>query len=253
MDEPLIRDVSDTARWVAVYRARESERSDAAFHDPYARALAGERGEQIANATPFMEKASWAAVARTVVFDRAIAKFIAQGADVVLNLAAGLDARPYRMDLPPSLTWYEVDLPDILDYKADVLRDSKPRCTLERVPIDLSNEDARRGLFARVNRAGRRVLVLAEGLLIYLMRDSVASLARDLHAQPTFAHWVVDVVSPGLLTMMNEQMGDLVRQAGAPYLFAPPEGPEFFTPLGWNVAETRSLLKAAGKLGRLPF
>ena len=33
-DEPLIRDISDTARWVAVYRARETDRSDAVFKDP---------------------------------------------------------------------------------------------------------------------------------------------------------------------------------------------------------------------------
>ena len=52
-DEPLIRDISDTARWMAVYRARESERPDAVFTDPFARRLAGERGEQIANAMPF--------------------------------------------------------------------------------------------------------------------------------------------------------------------------------------------------------
>ena len=38
------------------------------------------------------------------------------------NLAAGLDTRPYRMDLPPSLRWIEVDLPDILDYKEDGAR-----------------------------------------------------------------------------------------------------------------------------------
>lgn len=47
---PLVRDVSDTALWVAVYRARETERPDALFRDPYARRLAGARGEQIARA-----------------------------------------------------------------------------------------------------------------------------------------------------------------------------------------------------------
>ena len=71
-DEPLIRDISDTARWVAVYRARESERPDAVFTDPFARALAGERGERIAQAMPFGEQTAWAFIARTVAFDRLI-------------------------------------------------------------------------------------------------------------------------------------------------------------------------------------
>jgi O-methyltransferase involved in polyketide biosynthesis len=45
--EPLVRDISDTALWVAYYRAQETDRPDALFHDPFARALAGERGQKI--------------------------------------------------------------------------------------------------------------------------------------------------------------------------------------------------------------
>src|SRR5437764_9971197 len=116
MAEPLIRDVSDTARWVAVYRARESERPDAVFRDPYARRLAGERGEQIANALPFGQQNAWSWTARTYLVDRIVAAHVAGGGDLVVNLAAGLDARPYRMELPQALRWIEVDLPQMIDY-----------------------------------------------------------------------------------------------------------------------------------------
>src|SRR5262245_7200247 len=102
MTEPLIRDVSDTARWIAVYPARTHERPDAVFRDPYARALAGERGERIAASLSSNQNFDWAAVARTYAFDRDITKEIAEGVDLVVNLAAGLDARPYRMELPAS-------------------------------------------------------------------------------------------------------------------------------------------------------
>jgi len=130
MAEPTIRHISDTARWAAVYRARETERKDALFRDPFARRLAGERGEQIAEATPFHEKHSWSWVTRTYLFDSIISEQVGQGADMVVNLAAGLDTRPYRMVLPASLKWVEVDLPEILDYKEElvcVLRCSCPR------------------------------------------------------------------------------------------------------------------------------
>src|SRR5437870_5092142 len=119
MVEPLIRDISDTARWVAVYRARETERSDALFKDPFARALAGERGEHIARALPYADKTSWSFIARTVLFDRIVDNAVAGGVDLVVNLAAGLDTRPYRMSLPSSLRWVEADLPEILDYKEE--------------------------------------------------------------------------------------------------------------------------------------
>ena len=60
--ESQIRNISDTARWVAVFRARETERPDAAFRDPFARRLAGDRGEQMA-VQAFAEKHSWPFVA----------------------------------------------------------------------------------------------------------------------------------------------------------------------------------------------
>jgi O-methyltransferase involved in polyketide biosynthesis len=44
MSNPPIRNVSDTARWAAHYRALESAREDALFLDPLAQRLAGDRG-----------------------------------------------------------------------------------------------------------------------------------------------------------------------------------------------------------------
>ena len=251
--EPLIRDVSDTARWMAVYRARESARPDAVFRDPFAAALAGERGERIAAALSFGDENAWSFIARTYLFDRIVAKQVAQGCDLVLNLAAGLDTRPYRMALPASLRWVEVDLPDILDYKEQVLGDATPVCALERVRLDLSNADARRGLFNRLGASARQILVLSEGLLIYLMPGEVGELARDLNAPPGVQQWAVDICSPGLLAMMKERMAALVNDAGAPFLFAPVEGPLFFPPYGWTPVAVRSLMKTAAKLERLPL
>jgi methyltransferase (TIGR00027 family) len=253
MDEPLIRDVSDTARWMAVYRARETEREDAVFRDPYARALAGERGERIANALTFADDNAWSFLARTHLFDRFVARLVKHGADMIVNLAAGLDTRPYRLELPPSLQWVEVDLPDILDYKEEILGDARPTCALERVRLDLSNEDGRRGLFADLGRRARHIAVISEGLVIYLMPDAVAELARDLAKPPAIQHWALDLASPGLVEMMKQSAGSALNEAGAPFLFAPPEGPPFFVAHGWQPIEVRSLLKTAAKLGRLPL
>src|ERR1043165_2932773 len=103
--ESALRNISDTALWVAIYRARESERADAHFHDPYARRLAGERGEQIAADMQKGMKHEWPMIARTVNIDQIVANCIAEGADMVINLACGLDARAYRLDLPANLKW----------------------------------------------------------------------------------------------------------------------------------------------------
>ncbi|OLC54214.1 MAG: hypothetical protein AUH92_04495 [Acidobacteria bacterium 13_1_40CM_4_69_4] len=252
-NEPVIRNISDTAHWAAVYRARENERPGSLFRDPFARRLAGERGEQIFAALPARDRNEWAWVTRTFLYDQLIAGQLEQGVDMVVNLAAGLDARPYRMPLSSSLRWIEVDLPGILTYKEDVLRNEKPACALERVRLDLSDVNARRALFERLGRGAASALIITEGLLIYLTEDQVGALARDLAAQTGFRHWVLDIVSPGLLRMMHRRMGAQLSQASAPFKFAPREGPEFFIPLGWRPADVRSMAQTAVRQGRAPL
>jgi methyltransferase (TIGR00027 family) len=251
--EPLIRNISDTARWAAVYRARETERPDAVFRDPFARRLAGERGEQIANALPEGNRTDWAWVTRTYLFDQLIREEVRRGADMVINLAAGLDARPYRMELPASLRWVEVDLPEILTYKEGILAAEKPVCVLERVRLNLADGNGRRELFARLGKQACKALVITEGLLVYLTAEEVGALARDLAAEQTFAHWITDLLSPGLLQMLKKNWSPQLSQAGAPLKFGPEEGPEFFTSHGWKPADVRSTLKTASHLKRLPW
>ena len=114
------------------------------------RRLAGERGEQIATSMSFAEKNSWPFVARTWLVDHVISSQIKLGTDMVINLAAGLDTQSYRMNLPGSLQWIEVDLPEILAYKEDVLRNEAPVCQVERVRLDVSDVRARRDLFSEL-------------------------------------------------------------------------------------------------------
>jgi methyltransferase (TIGR00027 family) len=251
--QSVVRNISDTARWAAVFRARETERPDAMFRDPYAERLAGKLGVDIANTLPEGNKHAWAWVARTYLFDQFITQELQQGADMVVNLAAGLDARPYRMKLPASFQWIEVDLPEILTYKEGILANEKPTCALERVRLDLSDGNARRALFAELDRRACKILVLTEGLLIYLSAEEVAALAKDLAAASHFQRWILELGSPGLLRMMQRTAGKQLSEVGAPFKFAPAEGPAFFTPYGWEPVDVKSLLKTATQFKRPPF
>lgn len=249
----LVRGISDTALWVAVYRAQETERADAVFRDPYAAKLAGVRGAQIAEAMPFARRHAWSYTARTWLVDRIIEWSVRRGTDMVVNLAAGLDARPYRMTLPASLRWVEVDLPEILSYKQEVLGAVRPVCALERVPLDLTDIAARRELFQRLGAEAKQALIVTEGLIIYFDADQVGELARDLGAAPTFKRWVTDLTSPALLRMLQKAIGGVLADAGSPLKFAPREGPEFFARYDWKAVEARSLLHMAAQLHRLSF
>jgi methyltransferase (TIGR00027 family) len=246
-----IHNISDTALWAAFYRAKECERPDAIFRDHLAARLAGERGQQIAATMPFFERQAWTWVTRTYLFDQIIAEQVEQGVDMVLNLAAGLDARPYRMALPPSLRWVEVDLPDLLAYKEELLAAETPVCKLERIRLDLANIEARREVFHRLGQDARTVLVITEGLIVYFSPEEVGSLAHDLARPPSFARWTTDLASPGLLAMLQKNLGGPLSQGGAVLRFGPEEGPGFFTPFGWTALDVRSMLKTAARLNRL--
>jgi len=228
---PPIENVSDTARWIAAYRATESERPDAIFHDPFARRLAGTHGEEIVATLPRAQASSWALVVRTKVFDEIVLERVRRdNVDLVLNLAAGLDARAWRMPLPKTLRWVDVDLPDILDYKTNLLKDETPACRYDAVRLDLRDAAKRRALFTQLSGEAKRVLVVTEGLLIYLTPDQVSTLAADLHAARTFDWWLIDIASPRLLQIMLKYWGKSVQSGNAPFQFAPAEGTQIHGP-----------------------
>jgi methyltransferase (TIGR00027 family) len=252
-DQSTIRNISDTALWAAVYRARENEAPHPLFRDPLARRLVGTRGDEIASSMPSSDQSTWAWITRTYLFDQFITEQVRAGADMIVNLAAGLDARPYRMELPASLQWIEVDLPGILDYKEKILASEKPVCALERVRLDLTDVNARRALFARLGEKASNALVITEGLIIYFTTEEVGALARDLAAPPSFRHWLIDLASPGLVRMLQKHLGQRLNVAGAKLQFGPPEGPAFFAPFGWRAADVRGMLKTAVRLRRAPW
>ena len=247
-----VRNVSDTARWVAYFRAIETKRPDALFKDPFAERLAGERGFQIANTLEQGNKHEWAWMARTYLFDIFVSRVVKEGADLILNLAAGLDARPYRMDLPAALQWVEVDFPEIISYKEEILAGEQPKCVLERVALDLSQVAERRALFAALNGRARKIAVMSEGLLIYFATEEVSGLARDLASGANFRNWIIDLASPGQLKLMQRSTGKQLSEANAGFKFGPPEGAEFFRPFGWEPKDVRGMLKTAAEFKRAP-
>lgn len=244
-----IRNVSDTALWVAIYRAMESERADALFQDPYARRLGGERGEAIVRSMPGGAATSWPMVVRTAVMDEIILRCLQQGAKTVLNLAAGLDARPYRMALPATLRWLHVDLPDMLDYFREHMQGETPRCTLELIAADLRDSDKRREIFTRAAEHGP-VLVITEGLLVYLESEQVADLARDLHDIAQARWWLSDLASPMLLKFLARRWQPKLSAGNAPFRFGPAKGTAFFAPFGWREVEFRSSWDESWRLNR---
>jgi methyltransferase (TIGR00027 family) len=233
-----------------LHRATESARPDALFNDPLAERLAGAQGRAIVANVPWTDRNGWWLVARTKIIDDAIADALAHGCDRVLNLAAGLDTRPYRLDLPSELTWIEADLPKLLAEKTQVLADQTPRCRLTRTAVDLADPPARDAFFNDALDGASRALVLTEGLSMYLDDGDIAGLS-DAIKRPEVAWWMLDFAFPGLRKRINKNVAGISENA--PFKFAPENGLAFFEDLGWRVVEAESVLAAAHRLHRLPI
>ncbi|OBJ15797.1 methyltransferase [Mycobacterium colombiense] len=245
-----ITHVSDTARWTALHRATETARPDALFNDHLAERLAGEQGRAIVDNAPWTDRSGWWLVARTKLIDDAIADALAHGCDRVLNLAAGLDTRPYRLDVPPDLTWIEADLPKLLAEKTQVLADQAPRCRLNRIAVDLADPHARDAFFNEALDGATKAFVLTEGLSMYLEASDVAALSGAIK-RPSVAWWMTDFAFPGLRERINKNFAGISENA--PFKFAPDNGLAFFEDLGWRTVEAESVLEAANRLHRLPI
>jgi len=249
MPGPQIENVSDTAFAVANSRAEETQRADALFRDPLAGVLAGDHGKQMAAAMPMPRIVSQIVVIRTCVIDDFIRQAVSQGVDVIMNLGAGLDTRPYRMDLPESLLWIEVDYPRVIQFKDERLADQQPRCKLERVPLDLANVAERRKLLAATNARAKKLLILTEGVVSYLSVEDVASLADDLRALDRIEGWIVEYFSSQLMKYRGRRRVRWNMQ-NAPFKFTPPDWFAFFASHGWQPRRIGYLVEEAERLGR---
>lgn len=250
MSKAVISDVSDTALWVAVYRANETERADALFCDPYAKILAGEKGKKIAASVGKAARyTSWSVIIRTYIIDNFIKELIGEGVDTVLNLGAGLDARPYRMELPSSLQWIEVDYPHMMQLKDEKLANETPKCHLERVKMDLANRNERQKLFERINAQSKRVAVLTEGVIPYLTEEQVGTLAEDLRSQNHFQYWILEYFSKEVYKYIKKRAQSQFMK-NAPFQFLPDNWLEFFKSKDWNLGTIKYFPEETKRLGR---
>jgi methyltransferase (TIGR00027 family) len=249
-NDSAITHIADTALWVATYRAIESERPDALFHDSLADLLVGDRGRRIASAMPYPKAMAWALTIRTVAIDALIQRAVSLGVDAVVNLGAGLDTRPYRMALPPALRWIEIDFPRIIAHKTAKLAGEHPVCRLEYVSADLSDLSLRRSLLQRLGSETRRALVLTEGLIAYLTAADAGELSRDLFAVPSFQFWIQDYYQGVTRRWAPRRMRQRLKRA--PFKFDEADPLSYFQQDGWTVLENRLAANEAARLQR-PF
>jgi methyltransferase (TIGR00027 family) len=191
-DQEALAGVGKTALGVAYVRAQESRRPDRLFNDPYAQVFVDAAPRFFPATRADAERASpgmvslgaafgWHVIIRTRFFDDYLISACANGCRQVVLLAAGLDTRAFRLDWPAGTRLFEVDLPNVMDFKERLLssRSAQPRCQRTVVATDLRQAWPQR-LAAVGFDPGAATAWLAEGLLIYLSADEGARLLADI-------------------------------------------------------------------------
>jgi O-methyltransferase involved in polyketide biosynthesis len=208
--------VGRTAIGIAMIRARETARPGRLFDDPYAEAfvaaapdvlgprpphLLGTNGDPLANDAESVGGLLTALITiRTRFFDEYLLSAATgrrldrpAGGDraapppvacrQVVLLAAGLDTRAFRLDWPAGVRLFEVDLPEVLNFKHDVLARTGAASRCDRVAVAA---DLRHDWTAALTRRGFDPALptawLTEGLLIYLSAADTARLLTGIGA-----------------------------------------------------------------------
>lgn len=216
--------VGATALGVAWSRSQEVTAKCPLFTDPYAQLFidaAMKRGWQLPPAYMLERIKSIAgyAASRTKWFDDFFTAAGAYGIEQSVILAAGLDARAWRLPWISGSVVYEIDQPKVLEFKAETLREHEPAARHVAVPVDLRH-DWPKALRDTGFDITQPTAWSAEGLLPYLPADGQDLLfERISELSADGSRIAVESFSAGFfdrdyLASRREQMGRLREEAG---------------------------------------
>lgn len=234
----ITESVGATALGVAAARAAETDSDNPIVQDPFARMFvdAAGKGMWTVMASPTLSAELTASepdvqarmramidfmAARTAFFDEFFLNAAQAGVRQMVILAAGLDARAWRLPWPDGTTVYELDQPKVLEFKSATLqqRGARPTSNLVSVPIDL-RQDWPTALREAGFDASQPTAWSAEGLVRYLPAWAQDLLFERVHTLSPPGSWLAlnapgsGALDPARLTRQREEMQRL-RAAAA--------------------------------------
>ncbi|HWQ99394.1 MAG TPA: class I SAM-dependent methyltransferase [Candidatus Methylomirabilis sp.] len=232
---PVLR----TALWLAGARVLEMKRPHPLVTDVLAERLLGEAGLEIALSLERAHPAPRAIIRRVRLVDELVTRYVKdRRIEAVIMAGTGLDARPYRLDLPSSLTWIEIDFPVVTDWKNERLRDVRPHCVVERAGVDLMRPGA---LATAIGDrcAGKRTLVLVENLFQYFSTRDTQLFFRDTKCFTPGAITIADIPNSAFVaSKLGREMSIELENRDVQGRTAIDNVPAFMTPMGFRVLET---------------
>ena len=192
---------------MAAARAIETERPDGLFKDPLASKLAGE--STISEARPGIQKYEDSGAPIAVVRTRFFDDFLQSKAELirqVVILGAGMDTRAFRLSWHSDTTLFEVDSPEVIEYKESVLGNTSSLCHRHPIAVDLKDPIAPL-LISNGYRADIPTIWLMEGSIYYLSEVEVHELLKTITGLSVPGSWLgIDFINSFFI---GKNMGDL--------------------------------------------
>ena len=191
---------NDSAMMIAHERHLESLRPDALFRDPYAKAMASDKGESLsstfgANCEMFGLKdwpefhKVWTAVRTTFINDTVTALASTGGFPSLVNLGSGYDTRAYHLECYKMFACgaYNVDMATVNEQKVTVFREflgsPTPLCSSINVDLDFLGDTTLASALGETSfDANQPGIFLSEGLIMYLGAEGKIKLLSELSA-----------------------------------------------------------------------
>lgn len=247
-----LSDLTTTAVEIARERAVESGRPDGLFEDPLAAAfVAAADGEEpvrpLGERVPVMR--GYVAL-RTRVFDDALLAACRDGCRQVVLLGSGLDTRAYRLAWPSGTTLFELDLPEVIALKEQVLAVRAPTRRCARVVVDADlRDDWGASLLSHGFDGAVPTAWLAEGLLMYLSTSDNDRLLAEVTrlSAPASVLLVEHVPAAGARPTDVERGGHLLGDEGASWRSTHDDPARWLAAHGWiaHVIDTAAVAEAA--------
>lgn len=198
MEKIQIQGVPETMLQTLYARAAYSGQPNAKFQDDQAEKIVSRMDYDFSSAKKDAAM-SKGVIARTILLDRMVGDFIRKNPEcTVVNIACGMDTRAYRLNISESVHWYNLDLPETIEVRRLFLQEEGHISMIAKPAMDESWAEG-------IEEPKGRVLVVIEGLAMYLSEQDVKKMLSIISRRFASAEVIMEVMSPWIVKHVKEK------------------------------------------------
>lgn len=239
-----MKPISKTAFYCCGVRMQDAESDDPICGDRFAKAFMNDDGLRVFEAFKDETSPNATNVMRHRIIDDLLRAELLENPDLqVVTIGAGFDSRPYRLD---GGTWIELDEPQVIAYKNERLPVENSANALSRIAMDFATDSLEEKLAPFASR--RPVVIVIEGVFVYLSEEEIAELLRKLHRLFPQHRLICDLMSRSFFEEYSRTLHEKINDIGTTFRFTVDEPEKIFLANGYRRTHRISIIGRAAEL-----